>query len=222
MAEPQQQQPPKKFTLPLSQWLPRVRLQVQWPSSGYGQQRYQAAPQGQETGPLPYLPEGRAYYAVIDVEALVMGRVDVVLQAAIVLVDAYGREVLGEKHMVYQPLTADQLAASYNLDRSFVDRGIQGYEMITQDSYVHADANRFERWGAVRKRIQQICQRHAVAVYAKGIDLEYRVFYGELPFYDLAWYGCPKYPLPVHDPLMECRYFSAFIPDLVRRPVYLF
>jgi hypothetical protein len=212
MAEP----PPKKYTLPLSQWLPRVRLQVQWPQS------YGPVSQGLETGPLPYLPDGRSYYAVIDVEALVMGRVDVVLQAAIVVVDAFGREMLGEKHMVYQPLNAEQLAASYNLDRAIVDRGVYGYELVTHDNYVHADPNRFERWGAVRKRIQQICQRYALVVYAKGIELEYRVFYGELPFYDLAWYGCPKYPLPVHDPLMECRYFSSWIPDLISRPVYLF
>lgn len=204
-------EPPPTFK---SQWLPRVHLHVQWPNRGNNQ--------GTETGPLPYLPLGRSYYAVIDVEALVMGHVDVVLQAAIVVVDAYGCEALAEKHMVYQPLTAPQLEASYKLEPSIVDRGIRGYETITQDSYIHADSTRYARWGAVRKRLQQICQRYAVVVYAKGIDLEYRVFYGELPFYDLAWYGATKYPLPVHDPLMECRYFVQFIPDLIRQPVYLF
>ena len=178
-------------------------------------------PRGRETGPLPKLPNDQPYYAVIDVEALVMGRVDVVEQAAILLVDSYGREVLGEKHMIFQPLSAEQLASSYNLDRADVDRGIYGYELVTQDGYVHADPSTYERWGAVRKRIQLICQYYATVVYAKGIDLEDRVFYGELPFYDLAWFGAKRYPLPVHDPLMECRFFSQFVPDLIRRPVYL-
>ena len=183
---------------------------------GGGDQQQQPPPP-----PVPELPLGRAYYAVIDVEALVFGRVDIVEQVAIVLVDMFGREVLGEKHMIYQAMTSHQLAESYSLDPQNVQRGIQGYEMITHDGYMHNDPSTYERWGTVRKRIMQICQRYAVAVYAKGIALEYRVFYGELPFFDLAWWGAPKYPHEVHDPLSECRFFSQFIPDLIRRPVYL-
>ena len=170
---------------------------------------------------IPYLPLGRSYYAVIDVEAIILGKVDMVEQAAIVLVDCLGQEVLGEKHMIYQPMDAGQLGAAYEVDPETVQRGIAGYEKVTHDGYIHADVSFYERWGIVRKRIVRICQRYAVAVYAKGIDLEYRVFYGELPFFDLAWYGAQKYPLAVHDPLMECRFFRQWIPDLLRQPMYI-
>lgn len=173
------------------------------------------------TGDVPELPNGKVYYAVIDVEALVMGKVDIVEQVAVVLVDMYGQEVLGEKHMIYQPLNAAQLAKSYSIDQQAVQKAIDGYALVTRDNYVHDNPYSAERWGVVRKRIVSMCQRYAVAVYAKGIALEYRVFYGELPFWDLAWWGCAKYPHAVHDPLNECRFFSQYIPDLIRRPVYL-
>ena len=170
---------------------------------------------------IPQLTGGRAYFAVIDVEALVMGKMDIVEQVAIVLVDVFGKEVLGEKHMIFQPMNAEQLAQSYHLDPHIVQKGIDGYTLVTRDNYVHDNPYVFERWGPVRKRIVNICQRYAMAVYAKGIALEYRVFYGELPFWDLAWWGAPKYPGDVHDPLNECRFFSQYIPDLVRRPTYI-
>lgn len=170
---------------------------------------------------MPQLPNGKAYFAVIDVEALVMGKMDIVEQVAIVLVDIYGQEVLGEKHMIYQPLNASQLAHSYGMDQQIVQKAIDGYALVTHDNYIHDNPYSYERWGSVRRRINSICQQYAVAVYAKGIALEYRVFYGELPFWDLAWWACPRYPGEVHDPLCECRFFSQYIPDLIRRPVYV-
>ena len=168
-----------------------------------------------------YLPGGRSYFAVIDVEALVMDRIDVVEQVAIVLVDLFGREVLGEKHMIYQPLDSGGLSRSYGVGIDNVQKAIDGYRKVTRDDYIHRDPFAYERWGPVRKRLTQICRDYAVAVYAKGIALEYRVFYGELPFWDLAWWSAPKYPGEVHDPLCECRFFSQYIPDLIRNPVYI-
>lgn len=171
--------------------------------------------------PLPTLPKGKTYYAVIDIEALVLGVADVIEQVGIVLVDIYGEEALGEKHMVFQPMDARKLAIVYGTDIQTVERAVEGYERITQDSYIHGDRRATELWGYVRERIVQICQLYAVAVYAKGMALESRVFYGDLFFSDLAWWGACKYPNPVHDPLSECRFFAQFIPDLIRRPVYV-
>ena len=184
----------------------------------FGQGRKKESPPQQA---IPYLPGGKAYYAVIDVEALVLGKMDIVEQVAIVLVDMFGYEVLGEKHMIYQPMSAVQISKAYGLDSVIVQKGIDGYKLVTHDDYIHADVYNYERWGSIRKRTIQICHLYAMAVYAKGISLEYRVFYGELPFWDLAWWGAPKYPGEVHDPLSECRFFSQFIPDLIRQPVYV-
>jgi hypothetical protein len=170
---------------------------------------------------IPILPNGRAYYAVIDVEALIIGNMDIVEQVAIVFVDMWGREALGVKYQIYQPMNASQIAYSYGIDQQLVQKGIDGYTLVTHDNYIHDNPYSCERWGAVRKRIINMCELHAIEVYAKGIDLEYRVFYGELPFLDLAWWGCPKYPGEVHDPLCECRFFSQYIPDLIKRPVYI-
>ena len=180
--------------------------------------RKKAIPQADD---IPILPNGKNYFIVIDVEALVTKKTDVVEQLAIVVVDMYGQEVLGEKHMIYQPMNSAKLAQSYKLDQQEVQKAIDGYTLVTRDNYIHDNPYKYKRWGPVRKRVITICQLYAIAVYAKGISLEYRVFYGELPFWDLAWWGCPKYPGEVHDPLSECRFFSQYIPDLIRRPVYI-
>ena len=171
--------------------------------------------------PIPELVDGKSHFAVIDVEALVMGKMDIVEQVAIILVNMYGREVLAEKHMIYQPMNAEQLVQAYDLEPQVVQRGIDGYMLVTHDNYVHDNPYSYERWGTVRKRVVHICQMYALAVYAKGIALEYRVFYGELPFLDLVWWGAKKYPGEVHDPLLECRFFAQYIPDLIKGPVYV-
>lgn len=176
-----------------------------------------------DLGPMPQLPLGRSYYAVIDVEALVTPKVDIVEQVGFVLVDALGREVLGEKHMIFQPFNADQIARRYAMNPAEVYRAVAGYRLVTRDNYVHdyPQLYGYKQWGPVRKRITQICRQYAAATFAKGMELEYRVFFGEIPFLDLAWWGAPKYPNEIHDPLSECRFFSQFIPDLQNRPVYI-
>ena len=109
------------------------------------------------------------------------------------------------------------------MDTAVVLKAVDGYRKVTHDNYVHdyPMLYGYKQWGPVRKRITQICRLYAVCAYAKGMDLEYRVFFGEIPFLDLAWWGAPKYPNDVHDPLSECRFFSQYIPDLLNRPVYI-
>lgn len=171
---------------------------------------------------------GKAYFAVIDVEALIMystrssNAINIVEQVAIVLIDQYGREVLGEKHMIYQPMDNEQLASSYGISLEAVKKSSDAYTRITGDYPVHRDPKKYEKWSDVRKRVLHLCREYALIVYAKGITLENSVFYGEIEFHDLAWYGCPKYPLPLHDPLQECRFFAQYIPETYPRPYYIF
>ena len=176
----------------------------------------------------PQLPFGKAYFAVIDVEAVIIhpmkggAPVNVVEQVAIVLIDNWGREVLGEKHMVYQPMDNLQLAAAYGATLADVKKSSEAYNRITGDGFIHKDVRRYERWSNVRKRVMKLCRDHALLVYAKGIALETAVFYGELEFQDLAWTGCPRYPLALHDPLQECRFFAQYIPETMVQPFYIF
>lgn len=164
------------------------------------------------------LPRGKNYYAVIDVEALVIGSiVNVVEQVAFVLYDLDGREVWAEKHWIYQPYDCLGLTMLYGVQPSIVEKSMEAYRRITGDEPVHADALRFTRWADVRRHVQRSCRFHAAAVYAKGIQLESSVFYGTIDFRDLAWWGCPKYPLALHDPLSECRFFANYIPEIRAR-----
>ena len=139
-----------------------------------------------------------------------------------ILIDQWGREVLAEKHMIYQPLDTLQVAAAYNVKLDEVKRSSDAYKRITADDPVHKDVRRYERWSDVRKRVRGICHDYAMRVYAKGMTLENSVFYGELELYDLEDYNCPKFPFPIHDPLQECRFFAQFVPDIYPRPFYVF
>jgi hypothetical protein len=171
-----------------------------------------------QSAPRTELPleGGNIYYAVVDAEALVIGRViNIVEQIAFVLYDVDGVEVWAEKHFIEQPHDAPTLAAMYGVDRDVVDRAIDGYLMITGDTdYVHNSSVGHERWADVRKHIHRVFHHHAARVYAKGPALETSVFYGAVQITDLASFGCPKYPLHPHDPLKECRFFAQFIPEI--------
>jgi len=161
------------------------------------------------------LPGGRIYYAVIDVEALILGNViNIVEQVAFVLYSLDGAEVWAEKHMIYQPHTGEALSRMYGVDMEIVQRSVDAYKRITGDEPVHSNMRTFERWSDVRRHIQKACHDHASTVYAKGTSLEASVFYGTIEFQDLAWFGCPRYPLPLHDPLKECRFFAQWIPEI--------
>jgi hypothetical protein len=163
---------------------------------------------------LPLLG-GQIYYAVIDVEALILGDViNIVEQVAFVLYNIDGAEVWAEKHMIYQPRTGRELSKIYGVDMEVVQRSVDAYTRITGDDPVHNNASTFEKWANVRNHIQKACRDHAAAVYAKGTSLEASVFYGVIEFRDLAWFGCPKYPLALHDPLKECRFFAQWIPEI--------
>ena len=51
-------------------------------------------------------------------------------------------------------------------------------------------------------------------MYAKGASLERTVLGSYLNIQDLEWYGCPKYPGELHDPLQECIFFSDYVPEI--------
>lgn len=156
-------------------------------------------------------------YAVVDVEALLLGpRVRVVEQVGYVLRSATtGAELLAEKFIVYQPHGVDALVANYSQPRSVVDQAVAAYCRITGDpSPVHDDPGLHPSWAAVKYHINRVLKARAFKVYAKGADLERRVFGTLFAIHELELFGCPKYPGAIHDPLEECRFFSRYIPEL--------
>lgn len=165
---------------------------------------------------IPALDPTKPYYAVIDVEALVLGSViNVVEQIAFVLYDIDGTEAWSEKHIIFQPHGVADLSKMYGVPRQTVQRSVDAYTRITGDANpVHSNPRIHPKWCHIRRHILKACRDHAAAVYAKGTQLENSVFYGTINFLDLAWWGCPKYPLAVHDPLLECRFFAQFIPEI--------
>lgn len=161
---------------------------------------------------------GEPGYAVIDVEALILGPVmRIVEQVGFVLISSStGKEIMGEKHIVYQPYDDHSLAAQYGQPQEIVDYASSAYRRITGDNPIHDDPSRHPTWCAVKTRLRKILRRRAIKVYAKGAALERTVFGKAFPIYDLEWTGCPKYPEPIHDPLEECRFFANYIPELQR------
>lgn len=173
--------------------------------------------------PMTELPlnGGNMFYAVVDVEALILGNViNIVEQIAFVLYNLDGVEVWAEKHMIEQPLNGDELSRKYGVDREIVQRSLDAYERITKDNHIHPKNSGYEKWATVRNHIKKAFTDHAAKVYAKGPALEISVFYNSVTIDDLALYGCPKYPGKVHDPLNECRYFAQFIPEIQDNRVY--
>jgi hypothetical protein len=139
----------------------------------------------------------------------------VVEQVGFVIISAStGREILAEKHIVYQPKTTDELIQYYNQPREIVEFSVNAYRRITGDNPVHDDPTNQPIWSAVKTRIRKIMRRRAIKVYAKGASLERTVFGKAFEIDDLEYYGCPKYPMEIHDPLEECRFFAKFIPEL--------
>jgi hypothetical protein len=167
----------------------------------------------------PRLPFKNAYYAVIDIEALVLKAtqtrvVNIVEQAAIILVDINGYEVFAAKYMIYQPKDLMEISNEYTIPYKTVVGSALAYTTITADNYLHNNKNNYLEWFAIRNHIKRICKDYAAKVYAKGTLLENSVFYGEIVFHDLAMWGCPRFPYEIHDPLAECRYFARYIPEL--------
>lgn len=181
----------------------------------------------QQQTELP-LEGGKCFYAVIDAEAIVLSNVvndsgnlvniNVVESIAFVLYNIDGTQVWGERHEIYQPHNAEKLAKIYGVRKELVQTSYDAYKRITGDpNPVHADPLIHKRWCEIRKHIQRACEDHAIVVYAKGTTLEASIFYGAIEFVDLALYGCPKYPYPVHDPFKECQFFAQFIPEIRAR-----
>jgi hypothetical protein len=162
---------------------------------------------------------GEMGYAVLDVEALILGPIKVVEQVACVIMSsATGREVFAEKHYVYQPYGLESLVQHYGQPMPIVQRAVDGYVKVTGDNPLHDDPSTQPTWSAVRNRLRKILGRRAISVYAKGAALERTVFGTAMNIRELETYGCPRYPGRLHDPLDECRFFSGYIPELQPPP----
>lgn len=160
----------------------------------------------------------------MDVEALVSKDVAVVEQIGLLIVALEPDPSTGrlrcrvvEEHLIVvrQDLTRDELAQQFRIDRYRVDAAIAGYQLVTGDRcYMHADGL---QWPDALGFVVNAVRAHGAVVWAKGADLERRVFGRFLEIYDLADYGCPKYPYPRHNPLDECKFFSQYLAHIYSR-----
>lgn len=151
---------------------------------------------------------------VIDVEALVLGSIGkyVVEQVAYVVVNGYGKEMTSCKCTIFQPLNAKELVSAIGCSFEEVSTAIYHYKRITRDaSYIHADVS-FPDWDTMKDIITLTQRRFNATVYAKGAKMESQLFCDSFHVHELALYGCPKYPQPVHDPLSECFFFAQYLP----------
>jgi len=152
---------------------------------------------------------------ILDVEALVMnkGEICIIEQVAYVLVDNYGNELACCKIMVRQEMRAEEISVSLNVPLSEVLRSIWGYEKVTNDNYIHS-GSAYVTWERTNTILMAMANSVDV-IFAKGADLERTTLGGDLPIVDLVMYGCPKYPAEVHDPLLECKFFSMYVPKAI-------
>ena len=151
--------------------------------------------------------------AVIDIEALVMENFVLVEQIAVVIVDYIGRELYGNNFYIEQPLHMEELMQRYAVSRRSLRKAIEGYQKVTQDSYVHPKTHRTYTWKGACAMLHAVMQQYQpITIWAKGANLERRVFGAIYVIYELEDFGCPKYPKDVHDPLQECRFFCQYIP----------
>lgn len=150
-------------------------------------------------------------------EAIVLPGADIVEQVGFVHLDVFNNEIFGYKFIVTQQLAVLDIAARYGLSAEVVKRACANYSKITADSIIH---NEGHRWCDVRSYIAQLCGDPYVCAFAKGAALERRLFGRYFPIYELEDFQCPKYPLPIHDPLEECRFFArnTFIPSITYSP----
>lgn len=174
--------------------------------------------------PIPYtvipvwkVPQRSCYVsacaAVIDIEALVMRDFVLVEQIGFLIVDYFGRELYAKKFIVEQPLTAAELTQRYSIDPMSLQTAIGGYVKVTGDSYIHPKSHTTYTWRGVCSELHEMIRQYKPILWAKGANLERRVFGREYIINDLQDYNCPKYPQgKLHDPLAECRFFAQFIP----------
>ena len=155
-------------------------------------------------------------YMVVDLEALVIApQMYVIEQAAYVVVDANCNEVSSGRFCVKQTEDSAALVRKFGLPSAEpVETAIDNYVACTGDPHYVHDDDESVSWSWARGFISELSRRFVATTYAKGISLEQKAFGHRITFVDLAWYGCPKYQRPLHDPLDECRFFARYIPQL--------
>jgi hypothetical protein len=156
--------------------------------------------------------ENRNAHAIIDVEALITRKIIIIEQIGIVVVSEDASIVYEEHHIIVkQPLTIEQLETRFDIPKQQLYHAIYGYNLVTGDNYIH---NVGMSWRSAKAIVIKIIKQYNAIAWAKGADLERKIFEKDLVIYDLADFGCPKYPWKIHNPLNECRYFAQFIPKI--------
>jgi len=158
---------------------------------------------------------GRRWLAmIVDLEALVFSggtAPPVAEQAAYVVIDDAGEEVGAGFFSVRQTMGPRDIAVRFGMSRSAMDAAVEGYCRVTGDRDIVHSMHGEPTWHDVRHHLE----RTAAAcdwVFAKGATLERRLLPGiAMRIVDLEWFGCPRYPARVHDPLAECRFFARFL-----------
>lgn len=174
--------------------------------------------------PIPYtivpiwrIPPVRCYVsacaAVLDIEALVMWNFVLVEQIGFVIIDFTGRELFAKHYIIEQPLNDTELMERYSMDPDCLRKAIEGYEKVTGDNYVHQKSRVTYTWKNACFELDAVIRQYKPIIWAKGANLERRVFGMKYIINELEEHGCPKYPPGnLHDPLAECRFFSRYIP----------
>jgi hypothetical protein len=159
---------------------------------------------------------------VIDVEAVVIQdhKVNILEQIGFVLINERGNEIMSGKFLIRQLDDKYHISKKYKIPLHKVERSIYFYEKITRDGYIHIGNDFFPQKQAI-KEIIRLSTNMANVTYAKGCKLENEIFQNAIQFTDLEWYNCPKYPYEIHDPLLECRFFSKFIPSQYKESEFM-
>lgn len=164
---------------------------------------------------------GEMGYLVVDVEALILGpRFSVVEQLGLILrSNTTGEELLAEKFFIYQPLDTIGITRKYQCPFQVANYAVNAYRMVTGDNPIHANKRDHFKWSRVRSHVLRLIRNRVIKTYAKGAALERMVLGNKIYIDDLEWFQCPRYPLNLHDPLEECRFFASFIPELMPSPL---
>lgn len=152
---------------------------------------------------------------VIDVEAIVLPqeRVYILEQIGYVMVDHVGVEFLRGKFFVKQPFTDGELSKQHKVAPGRMKHAINAYEIITCDRYIHTHPHCMDASTAIQ-RVIDLYRMYDAKAYAKNPTLERQFFEPHVKFDDLELYGCPKYPIRPHDPMLECVFFATYIPEI--------
>lgn len=155
---------------------------------------------------------------VVDLEAIILPRFDIIMQVGFVILDPVDNTIVKTGfYSINQPYDRKTMTTHYGCNLGIVDNAIRGYIKITGDkNYQHMpNVSGNISWTICKEILLDYKNEYSVQrVWAKGNQLESRAFKNKLgKILELADYDCPKYPSTPHNPMKECIYFSAWVPD---------